>query len=142
MVKTPEGWSRRVTRAVLLIAFYLPLALCTYLAVTPQPPEVVFRAGDVALHGSAFSYLTFALAMAYRSQGPLALAGWMLGYGLSIEIVQGLGGVRDAELKDLMVDLAGIGVGLLLALVAAEPCRRLLHRLISRIGGLVTGQGR
>jgi len=43
----------------------------------------------------------------------------MAGYGLALELAQSLVPERTASLKDLLVDLVGIGIGLALARVAA-----------------------
>lgn len=92
-------------------AFWLPWLMCTYLAFAPSPPETVFRISDVVLHGFAFSYLTFALGLARDGKRWLPAAAWMLAYGVAIELVQSFEPERSAELKDLLVDMAGIGIG-------------------------------
>ena len=92
-------------------AFWLPWLLCTYLAFAPNPPESVFRISDVLLHGLAFSYLTFALGLADHGRRWLWAVAWMLAYGFAIEFIQSFEPERSAELKDLLVDMAGIGLG-------------------------------
>jgi VanZ family protein len=104
----------RLTDQALTAAFWIPLVICTYLAFDPSPPEAVARISDIVLHGFAFSYLTFALGLAYRSRHWFVPAAWMLGYGLFIEIVQSFEPQRAAELKDLLVDSVGICVGVML----------------------------
>lgn len=111
-------------------AFWVPLALCTWLALAPSPPDTVFRVSDVLLHGFAFTYLTFASGLAYPSARPLALAAWMLAYGLLIEVVQSVEPARSAELKDLLVDFAGILVGLILLRVLGEWSRSTVRALL------------
>lgn len=129
MSSRPAG-ADRTARCGLLAAFWLPLAVCTWLALTPSPPEAVARVSDIVLHALAFSYLTFALGLAYqRSPAPL-LAIWMFGYGALIELIQGLEPARDAELKDLGVDLAGIVVGLTALRLIGGWCRRTLRELL------------
>ena len=120
-------------RVCLRTGFWLPLAVCTYLALTPSPPDAVFRVGDVVLHAAAFTYLTFALTLAHPSTSGVVAGTWMLGYGLLLEVVQSFEPARSAELKDLLVDLAGIAVGLILARLAGAPSRRLLGRLIGMV---------
>ena len=129
------------------LAFYFPLLVCTWLALVPEPPDnPVFRLGDVVLHGAAFAYLTFAFvlmstALSTQPRGldrKLAIISTlvMFGYGVFLEVVQSFIPKRTAELKDLGVDLLGIAVGLLLALLLAGPIVRLV-RSISRtlLGG-------
>jgi len=122
----------------------IPLFFCTYLALALSPPKVpVFRLGDIVLHASAFIYLTFALVTlkgwaSHASTGSTDVAvyrhsaAWMLAYGVLIELVQSLEPERTAELKDLMVDIAGIGVGLLVAKLLAPVARNWADR-VSRL---------
>ena len=67
------------------------------------------------LHASAFTYLTAALWFAHhggdRGWKPAA---WMLAYGIAIELIQSFEPTRDAELKDVLVDVVGITLGLAL----------------------------
>lgn len=126
---TSEG----ALRACLLAGFWVPLAACTYLALSPSPPETVFRVSDVLLHAGAFTYLTFALTLAHPRASGLVAGGWMLGYGLLLELLQSFEPARTAELKDVLVDVVGIGAGLLAARVAGTYCRHLLGRLIELV---------
>jgi VanZ family protein len=106
------GAAERVSRALFLLGFWPPLLICTWLALTPSPPEAVFRLGDVVLHAFAFTYLTFTLGLAHSGLAAWRVAVWMLAYGALIEVLQGLGPTRSPELKDLLVDAVGISVGL------------------------------
>ncbi len=118
------------------LGFFLPLLLCTYLALVPVPPDnPVFALGDVILHAAAFAYLTFAFVLMNGGQAltrPVVIraALVMLGYGVFLEAVQSMIPERTAELKDLAVDLLGIGVGLALAALLARPLKTLLARLL------------
>ena len=112
-----------VAGTLLRLGFWLPLALCTYLAFTPSPPEPVFRISDIVLHGFAFTYLTFALGLAHRESRWWQMGAWMLAYGLFIEVVQSFEPERSAELKDLAVDCVGIALGLLGFALAGERVR-------------------
>jgi VanZ family protein len=128
---TTEPLAGRLAAVAGRLGFWIPLLICTWLALIPEPPDnPVFRLSDVILHGAAFAYLTFAFVLmgtlrsALSTQTAargitktLALQAVvaMLGYGLFLELVQSFIPERSAELKDLLVDLAGIGVGLLLA---------------------------
>ncbi len=82
------------------------------MAFAPAPPDAVARISDVALHALAFAVLSFGVQVAYFSSKPLAAALTMLGYGVLIELVQMLLPARTAELKDLVVDVIGIGIGM------------------------------
>lgn len=120
-----------LTGWLLKIGFWVPLLICTWLALAPFPPEIpIFRLSDLLQHGFAFTYLSFALSVAYPNRSAAQTALLMLLYGIGIELIQSLEVERDAELKDVGVDVIGISLGLLLARVAAEPFR-------SRMAGLV-----
>lgn len=119
--------------------FWIPLAVCTYLALVPDPPDLpVFRLGDVVLHAAAFSYLTLALTLMRHGRdrpGRIYVGAFvgMLGYGIFLEVVQSMIPERSAELKDLLVDLVGIGFGLVLAHLAARPVFETASRLLARV---------
>lgn len=115
---------------LLKCGFWLPLAICTWAALVPDPPEVsVFKISDVILHAFAFTYLSFTLVVAYPRRSLLQVALLMLGYGLLIEVVQSFEATRSAELKDLLVDMFGISLGLLLARYLGDWTRRMTARL-------------
>ena len=113
----------------LLVGFWLPFVLCTYLAFAPSPPESVFRISDVILHGIAFSYLTFALSLCYFPKRFWAPAAWMLGYALSIEAIQSLQPERSAELQDIWVDIGGIAIGGVLIRHLTDAVRTVVDRV-------------
>jgi VanZ family protein len=121
-------------------AFWIPLAACTYFALASELPDhPVFELSDMVLHGVAFGYLTFALLLAQAGIPALesgrslrALVG-MLGYGIFIELAQNSIPGRSAELGDLLVDLVGIGLGLVIGAAAVLPLQRGLERLSGRI---------
>ncbi|MGE0624965.1 MAG: VanZ family protein [Pseudomonadales bacterium] len=125
-------------RAFFQCTFWLPLAGCTWLALIPDPPDnPVFRLGDVVLHAAAFTYLTVALVMARLGARPTpefpTTAALMIGYGLLLEAIQFFIPERSAELKDLLVDAAGIGVGLALARWLALPVYERVLRVSGRL---------
>ena len=129
----------RFTDALFQAGFWLPLALCTYLALVPEPPEhAVFRLGDVVLHGFAFTVLTVALQLAYglerRGRRGLTIAFFaMLAYGVALELAQGFIPERSAELKDLWVDVIGILLGLGLGSFLVPPLRRGVLTVATRL---------
>jgi len=119
------------------ITFWVPLGVCTWFALIPDPPEnAVFRLGDVVLHAFAFTYLSLALVMARQrvSRTPeyARTALLMFGYGLMLEAIQFFIPERSSELKDLLVDAAGIMLGLLLAGWLAQPAYDQVLRLSAR----------
>ena len=112
-MSTPGVTAEFIARVLLQAGFWLPLAVCTYLALTPSPPESLFRLSDMLLHGFAFTYLTFALGTAHRLRRWWYAALWMLAYGLCIEAMQSFEPARTAELKDIGTNMVGIALGLL-----------------------------
>ena len=126
--------AERAARVVWRIGFWLPLALCTWLALTPSPPDAVFRVSDVVLHALAFSYLTFALGLAHGGLRYLLVAVLMLLYGVFIEVAQSFEPARSPEVKDLLVDVAGIALGLVALLVLGDWSRRILRRVLAALG--------
>ena len=105
----------RAPRWLVLTGFWIPLVFTTYAAFAPHGVPMPFQVSDIILHASAFTYLTAALWFAHhggdRGWKPAA---WMLAYGIAIELIQSFEPTRDAELKDLLVDVVGITLGLAL----------------------------
>lgn len=95
------------------ICFWLPLGVCTYLALTPAP---ALDTGSAPVnHVLAFGYLTLALRLAHFDRSgwrPVVL--WMLAYGIGLELVQGALPWRAAEFRDIALDGAGILAGVVL----------------------------
>lgn len=140
-VESSNGAPGHLVSGLFHLSFWVPLAVCTWLALIPEPPDnPVFRLGDVILHGAAFTYLTFALMLVQtagkrreiRSMALVAFAA-LLGYGLFLEFVQSFIPERTAELKDILVDTAGIVVGLALAVPLARPICGLAEWIIGRM---------
>jgi len=127
-----------IVRVGFQVAFWIPLAACTWFALMPEPPDYsVFRLSDVVQHAAAFTYLSLALTMAQlhgtRTPAFLRTFVFMLGYGALLEVIQSFIPERSAEFKDLLVDLVGIGIGLLLARWLARPVYDQALRLSARI---------
>ncbi|MCB1684894.1 MAG: VanZ family protein [Pseudomonadales bacterium] len=128
-----------ILRILFHLAFWLPLGVCTWLALVPDLPDnPVFRLSDIVLHAGAFIYLTFALVLVLetgpRSAGKtphLQVAGWMLVYGCALEVAQHFLPVRVAEFKDLLVDAIGIAIGLVCAHLLSQRVRDTATRLLS-----------
>lgn len=123
--------AERLAARCFKLGFWLPLALATWLALTPSPPEVVFRVGDVVLHTGAFVYLTFALRLAHPGLHWLPVTLGMLGFGLLLELLQGLGGTRVGEWRDLAADALGIAVGLVAYRLLGAWIRQTVARLLA-----------
>ena len=107
--------------AIYRTAFWLPLAICTYLALMPGSYPEAIQFPDVVLHVFAFTYLTAALVLAHFDidRNPLTRtfrilwvpATWMFFYAVAVEVAQAFTPDRRAEILDLLWDTIGIGVG-------------------------------
>jgi len=96
------------------IAFWLPLAICTWMALGTGLPSAAPKVSDITLHLFAFSYLTVALRISHAKLVVVLVAVLMLTYGGLIEILQGFLPPRQSEWKDFGVDLLGVALGLVL----------------------------
>lgn len=115
--------SRRPLWRVLLA---LLLAVITWLALSPAPPETMNTGWDKANHALAFGALAFSAVWALwprpRQWVWLVLA--LLAYGVGIEIAQSFLPPREADWHDVVADGVGIALGLLAAWPVAVLTRR------------------
>ena len=105
-------------RGLVLIAFWIPTALCMVVAWTPDPKGIASDASGAIAHIVAFSYLSAALFRAhFNAAGEagarvLAVALWTFALGVVIEVVQMLFvSGRSGELFDLGMNAIGIAIG-------------------------------
>lgn len=104
---------------------WLLLALIVILSLMPHPPSPPLLAWDKLQHVLAYTTLMvwFRLAFAPRWRWPLLL----LALSVALEFLQGWGGVRHFDLRDMLANAIGIAGGLVL--VIATPLGGLLIRL-------------
>ena len=112
---------RLLGRAFVLAAFWVPLAICMTVAVTPDPIGVVAGLSGWIAHICAFAYLTTALFQAHlrwpnsgidsAARCVLAAVLWMLAFGVVIEVAQLFVAGRSGDLVDLLPDGVGIAIG-------------------------------
>lgn len=96
-------------------AFWIPLGACTAVAFTANPTGIAAELSGMLAHAAAFTYLAIALCIAHFRTGPvLAVALWMLAFGVAIEVGQTFIPGRLGELLDVAIDAAGILVGCVL----------------------------
>jgi VanZ family protein len=74
---------------------------------------------DKWVHLLAFAFLAVWFAGQYRRNSYWRIAAGLAGFGILIELCQRLVGYRSAEWLDVGADVAGIVVGLLIALAGA-----------------------
>lgn len=115
-----------MTERALIAGFWLAVAFATYSAFAPQDMVTAPKVSDILLHLTAFFVLTVLLQMAYLRNRMLLAAGLIFCYGAGIELVQLVLPERSAEMKDLLVDLAGIALGLVAYRLLGAPALRML----------------
>ncbi len=104
----PGLWLKLLQR----LAFWIPLAISIAVAWTPNPAGLVASMAGSVAHIAAAAYLAFALSLAHFRWGPwLAVAAWMMVWGVTIELVQLFVDGRGAQLTDLAADALGIAIG-------------------------------
>lgn len=102
---------RWLVRVLLAVA----LSIVTWLALTPSPPEVAgFISWDKANHALAFFVLA-GLGQYSVLKGDFIVWILLACYGIGIEVLQWVGGYRVFELFDVVADLLGIGLFVLLS---------------------------
>jgi VanZ family protein len=118
-----------------LLGGYLVLLLVLAMALLPgrSLPEV--EVSDKLLHGLTFAFLMLWFSALYPLAKAWRVALALLGYGVAMELLQGLSGQRSAELGDLLADAIGIAAGWLLAWAGLHRwCRWLELRLAGATG--------
>ncbi len=119
------------TQRLLRVGFWITFAVCSYYAVVlPVTEDLGFDVSDVALHGLAFVVLTGLLLMAYLPDDWVRSVLLMAAYAITIELVQTQLPNREAELKDLVVDGAGIAIGVVLFRLAGAWALKTAGRII------------
>lgn len=111
-------------RRVVLAAFWIPLAICVIVACSPETAVPGPRIGGTLAHVAAFTYLAWVLFPAHFPAIPaadsagssdtrrfLAVALWMLAFGVVIEVLQVFVAGRHGTAMDLLPDAAGIALG-------------------------------
>ena len=98
-------------------------AAIVWLSLTPSPPRVDFTASDKLGHLLAYGLLMFWFAQIYASQKIRIFHGiGFLAMGVALEVLQGLSGLREYDVADMLANAVGVAAGWLAA--------RLLPRLL------------
>ena len=97
------------------LVLVLALLMITSMALTPTPGEVQQSVNDKLGHALAFLLLAFLV----HTSWPRIQFGWrqfsaLLGYGLALEVAQHFIPNRYFSLLDLLADLAGIALYILM----------------------------
>ena len=130
-----------VVRGGVLAAFWIPLLLCLVVAWTPDPTGIAAASSGALPHLAAFAYLSAALFRAHFGEPGeamfqmLAVALWMLAFGVVVEVVQMLFvSGRSGDLLDLATDAGGIAVGCAAYLAWARVTRPALTSARAVVG--------
>ncbi len=101
------------------------VAIVTILSLIPEPPSMpTIMSWDKSQHTAAYAALMYWFGMAFTRhwRWPAFLLAW----GLLMEVVQGLGGIRTMDPFDMVANLLGVLGGLL---ILRTPCARFLSAL-------------
>ncbi len=111
----------------------LALLAVALVSLMPAPPQV--GVNDKLSHLLTYFVLGAWFAVIAEHRRALAIGALgLVGYGALLELLQGLGGHRYAEMADLLANAAGIALGLV---GYATPLRRLLRWVDRRLAGLI-----
>ena len=120
-------------RILHLAAFVVPLAVFTYLLLTPEPPKPPVQADDWLVflfyksgHAGGYAYLAavgYLLPRVPRYRW--AVVGFMMFHGVMTETIQALVPElhRHGCIQDVLIDWSGIAVGVVLARWVSRPGR-------------------
>lgn len=113
------------------------LALVLTLALVPLATRMPPLLSDKMAHGLTFAFLMTWFLGIFELRLASRVAIMLVGYGVLIELLQGLTPYRAVEVADVVADCAGIGIGWVLANAG-------LHQWAGRIEALlgVRGDGR
>jgi VanZ family protein len=116
----PEVHNGRLA-SVFRIATLIWSAIVCVLAFRPVPPVDPGLPWDKLHHALAFLVLTALAGRGWPRLGGAALTALMLAAGIGIELVQGIPFVgRDADVWDVVADMVGAAVGLILLRAAGR----------------------
>lgn len=114
-------------KGVVCIVGYGWLALVATLSLIPSPPSPPGPLGwDKAQHALAYGFLAWWWLQALEGRRALAVVVALIGYGILIECLQGLSGIRHFSVADMIANTVGVALGLFLC---ATPAGRVLAAL-------------
>ena len=106
-------------RALWLAIGWGLVATIVWLSVTPRPPDIGIEHGDKLGHFAAYGAVMFWFCQLYpRLPGRVAYAAGFIAMGVALEFVQRSLGYRTFEVLDMVADAVGVGLGLVVALLA------------------------
>ena len=97
------------------------VVLVIYLSLTPDPPDLGAPEGMKIGHVLAYGWLMLWFAQIFRSISTrLWLAAIFIALGIALEYMQGLTDYRGFEYSDMLINAAGVVLGLLLGQSALQ----------------------
>ena len=97
------------------------VVLVIYLSLTPNPPDLGAPEGMKIGHVLAYGWLMLWFAQIFRSISTrLWLAAIFIALGIALEYMQGLTDYRGFEYSDMLINAAGVVLGLLLGQSALQ----------------------
>ena len=121
--------------SILLLAGVLTLAIIPAIWLWPQGPDEIWSLSDKWLHGITFAVLALWFSGQYAKEAYWKLVVGLLAFGAVIEICQRMISYRSAEWNDLLADMLGIVVGILIAMLGFGGWSvRIEKQLQNRIG--------
>jgi len=123
---TPLKFARLWT--ILGIGFVL---LVIYLSLTPDPPDLGAPEGLKVGHLLAYGWLMIWFAQIYRTTPRrLMLAVAFCALGIGLEYLQGMTDYRGFEYSDMVINSAGVALGLVLARTPLQDGLRIFEALL------------
>jgi len=114
---------------------WLLLSVILYLSLTPHPPQPLnFNGVDKLEHITAYTVLMLwfcQLQLSYRQRLRNAILFIFLGIG--VEILQGVGGVRQFEYADMVANSCGVLLGWLLSVCISNSALRAVDSKLAKI---------
>jgi VanZ family protein len=104
---------------IVLLVFVLVFALLPAIWFWPKSSPGLLKLPDKFLHGLTFTVLAVWFSGQYARQAYWKLALGLLLFGAMIEACQYLVPYRSAETGDMIADITGITIGLIIALLGA-----------------------
>ncbi len=105
--------------------------LVIYLSLTPDPPDLGAPEGLKIGHVLAYCWLMLWFAQIQRpTRDRLLLAATLCALGVALEYLQGMTDYRGFEYSDMLINSAGVGLGLALARTPLQNGLRSLEEII------------
>lgn len=106
--------------------------LVIYLSLTPDPPDLGAPEGMKVGHLIAYGWLMIWFAQIYRTtRRRLLLAASFCLLGIVLEYLQGMTDYRGFEYSDMVINSAGVALGLVLARTPLQDGLRVFEALVT-----------